>query len=410
MPAITFEQILHKADAPTGVGVLVLRDGKVLTGTRKEKASRGQICGPGGHIEPGESPKEAAAREAIEEFNIHCFNLQPLGTQDGGGRYGTSAVFLCTNYTGTPRTDEEEMTDPRWMTIDEIRSQKVFPPFLDSLKLLPERRTVAKTIADILKFNPYHDAAGRFTHAGGATSFTYAPGKSRAHDLAIEREKQRTAAAAGGGGGGGGSSASERPAAQADGGHKPFMKGQELTDYTAKTLGVSEQEAKDMIKEVSGYTEGYATDMRTWQQGGKQWDMQDLTPAEAKRMSEQVEKFIDKSPKWDGGELYRGIGISEDAAHKLLDDISFSMQPFDMKGTSSWSSDRGIADEFANWNGADVTVVFRTPGTKKGASIDHISEFSQSEVLVSKDARWDVKRIDGTIDDGYLEIYLEERP
>lgn len=55
---------------------------------------------------------------------------------------------------------------------------------------------VAKTFADILKFNPYHDSRGRFASASGAASFTYAPGKSRAHDLAIQREQERGAMAA----------------------------------------------------------------------------------------------------------------------------------------------------------------------------------------------------------------------
>lgn len=54
------------------------------------------------------------------------------------------------------------------------------------------------TIVEVEKFNPYHDARGRFSTAGGATSFTYAPGKSRAHDLAIQREKERQAAMGGG--------------------------------------------------------------------------------------------------------------------------------------------------------------------------------------------------------------------
>lgn len=51
-------------------------------------------------------------------------------------------------------------------------------------------------IVEVEKFNPYHDAKGRFASADSATSFTYAPGKSKAHDLAIAREKERTAATA----------------------------------------------------------------------------------------------------------------------------------------------------------------------------------------------------------------------
>jgi len=42
-----------------GVGVLVITDGKVLTGIRTDGKG---ICGPGGHIEPGEDPETAARR------------------------------------------------------------------------------------------------------------------------------------------------------------------------------------------------------------------------------------------------------------------------------------------------------------------------------------------------------------
>lgn len=49
------------------------------------------------------------------------------------------------------------------------------------------------TIVEVEKFNPYHDAKGRFSSADSATSFTYAPGKSKAHDMAIAREKERHA-------------------------------------------------------------------------------------------------------------------------------------------------------------------------------------------------------------------------
>lgn len=50
------------------------------------------------------------------------------------------------------------------------------------------------SIVEVEKFNPYHDAKGRFSTADGYASFTYAPGKSKAHDLAIAREKERTSA------------------------------------------------------------------------------------------------------------------------------------------------------------------------------------------------------------------------
>ncbi|RLI98249.1 MAG: NUDIX hydrolase [Candidatus Aenigmatarchaeota archaeon] len=47
--------------------VLVEKDGKILLVKRKNKTFFGYWCLPGGHAEPGETPKKAAQREANEE-------------------------------------------------------------------------------------------------------------------------------------------------------------------------------------------------------------------------------------------------------------------------------------------------------------------------------------------------------
>lgn len=198
---------IEKTDRINGCGVLVVKDGKILTGTRIDGMHKNQICGPGGHIENGEEPEEAAIREALEEFGIECRNLKPLGLLDGGRSYGKSAVFLCTEYDGEPQTDEEEMTDCKWRTIEELREEKLFKPFEQSLSLLeetsPEKRpSVAKTfseiVEDIEKFNPYHDSLGRFATANGYASFTTTtrdPNKQHWADKAIARMKQQAASA-----------------------------------------------------------------------------------------------------------------------------------------------------------------------------------------------------------------------
>ena len=46
-------------------------------------------------------------------------------------------------------------------------------------------------ILEVKKFNPYHGTDGRFSSASNYASFTYSPGKSKAHDMAIAREKER---------------------------------------------------------------------------------------------------------------------------------------------------------------------------------------------------------------------------
>ena len=140
---------IGKADRINGCGVLVVKDGKILTGTRLGGKHNNQICGPGGHIESGEEPEEAAIREALEEFGIECKNLKPLGLLDVGRNYGKSAVFLCTEFDGEPQTDEEEMTDAKWRTLDELQEERLFWPFEQSLELL--KKTTAKSFRQLIE-------------------------------------------------------------------------------------------------------------------------------------------------------------------------------------------------------------------------------------------------------------------
>jgi 8-oxo-dGTP diphosphatase len=62
-----------------GVGVIVIRDGKVLLGKRKNAHGEGSWCFPGGHLEFNEEIEDAAVREVSEETGIKIKNLR-LGT------------------------------------------------------------------------------------------------------------------------------------------------------------------------------------------------------------------------------------------------------------------------------------------------------------------------------------------
>jgi 8-oxo-dGTP diphosphatase len=67
---------------PTGVHVVLERNGEVLM---MRRAGTGFFDGlyslPGGHVEPGESLREAAARELVEETGVRVQpgTLEPLG-------------------------------------------------------------------------------------------------------------------------------------------------------------------------------------------------------------------------------------------------------------------------------------------------------------------------------------------
>ena len=59
-----------------GVGLLIFKDGKVLMGKRKNAHGGDKYCGPGGHLEFGESIEECAIRETREEAGIEIENIR----------------------------------------------------------------------------------------------------------------------------------------------------------------------------------------------------------------------------------------------------------------------------------------------------------------------------------------------
>ena len=123
-----------KIGTPTAAATLVVKDGQLLIGTRRDG---GGICGPGGHIEDGETPEQAARREALEEFGIQLGPMYFLGQLDGlPEEYGLPAVFLCTEFAGKPVCDGKEMEHPRYSPVEGITEGTAFPPFARSLQLL----------------------------------------------------------------------------------------------------------------------------------------------------------------------------------------------------------------------------------------------------------------------------------
>ena len=147
-----------------GVGVLVLDGDKVLCAKRHDGPWWG---GPGGHIEKGESPEVAAARETQEEFNIKVKELRPLGRVPYTEEYGSPYIFLCTKFEGRPKADGEEMRNQQWKSPEELilDPETVFPPFYDSLKLLfPKLFT-----EDWEESEHDRDKSGKFSEMGSSS-------------------------------------------------------------------------------------------------------------------------------------------------------------------------------------------------------------------------------------------------
>lgn len=135
-------------DTDYGVGVLVVQDGRFLCGTRLKG---GSVGGPGGHIEAGESPEDAAIRETQEEFGITPKDLMSVAfLSDLKPPYCPSHVFLCTDFDGSIRCADGEMASPGFITAEKVAElstqnpERLFPPFAQSIAAL----------LDVLSSNP----------------------------------------------------------------------------------------------------------------------------------------------------------------------------------------------------------------------------------------------------------------
>lgn len=119
----SFEQIDWKNWVPreSATLIFVIKKGQILLIRKKRGLGAGKINGPGGRIDPGETPAECAVREAQEELHVTPLDVHPAGElmfqfADGYALHGF--IFKAFDFEGTPtETDEAE---PLWTPLDQI--------------------------------------------------------------------------------------------------------------------------------------------------------------------------------------------------------------------------------------------------------------------------------------------------
>ncbi len=111
------------------VGALVERGGKVLVTRRRAEQVRGGLWEfPGGKVEPGETDREALARELREELGVD---------PDVGGHFLTHvhaypdcvvelAVYRCT--IGTQRPVSRDVDQIAWVSRADLLERRLTPP------------------------------------------------------------------------------------------------------------------------------------------------------------------------------------------------------------------------------------------------------------------------------------------
>jgi mutator protein MutT len=99
----------------------IVKDGRVLLIRKKRGLGAGKINAPGGKLEPGETPLQAAIRETQEEIGVTPLHLEERGFlrfQFVDGYSLSCVVFLATDLEGEPVSTEE--ADPMWFDLGAV--------------------------------------------------------------------------------------------------------------------------------------------------------------------------------------------------------------------------------------------------------------------------------------------------
>lgn len=121
-----------------GVGVVVVKNGKVLLGQRRGSHGAGNWACPGGHLEFGETIEECVKRELLEEANLEVVSLKhgPWTNDliDLNKHYVTLFVFV-EEFKGEPELMEpEKCLGWEWFEWDSL-PEPLFPPLKSLIEL-----------------------------------------------------------------------------------------------------------------------------------------------------------------------------------------------------------------------------------------------------------------------------------
>ena len=127
---------------PHAIVVVFNNEGKVLIETR---ADDGYLDFPGGTIDIGEEVETAAKRELFEEtgiiadelklFNIYSGEITKYQYFNQDIIYGIDIVYLCYKYHGELKAQPEEVSELRFMKLDDIKG-KLSPRNIQIIKEL----------------------------------------------------------------------------------------------------------------------------------------------------------------------------------------------------------------------------------------------------------------------------------
>ena len=123
-----------------GIGVMIIKDGKVLLGKRKGSHGAGEYAFPGGHLQYMESFENCAKRETREETGMEIRNvrfLHLLNLKEYPPKHYVHMGLIADWEHGEPRTMESDrMGTWNWYDIDKLPKPlfKTIPSCIEAYK------------------------------------------------------------------------------------------------------------------------------------------------------------------------------------------------------------------------------------------------------------------------------------
>ena len=130
-----------------GVGVMLVKDGKVLLSRRKGSHGEGEYAFPGGHLEFGESFEDCARRETREETGIEVDNIHfqyLANVKKYGGKHYVHIGLTADWKSGEPKVLEPERSGEwKWYKLDNLPE-----PMFEMCRLSFESHKTGQTFFD----------------------------------------------------------------------------------------------------------------------------------------------------------------------------------------------------------------------------------------------------------------------
>lgn len=104
------------------IGIIFKGDDLLLIRRAAGISKGGYWCFPGGHVEPGETPRRAIQRELAEELGIQVRPLRRLGSVRVLDTRHLLAAWHVEHVAGEFRLAEHEIAEIQWMSIEAIRT------------------------------------------------------------------------------------------------------------------------------------------------------------------------------------------------------------------------------------------------------------------------------------------------